>query len=212
MVTFIWPAHRKISKTLLAPALFKTSPHWVVEMSFCFIGFPQTLFMKATAFLIVLLVIGILGAFWLAGPGPTEPLPTPETKESTSATSTSPGPASAAAKREEPASFSAAPGAAPAAPIDRETIFQAIEAASVTYERASLPKIQPYLTHPDPEVREEALHGIVNLGDAAGAPLLREAARRAPNSQESRRLNEMADYLELPPSTSKMLNLPPRKP
>lgn len=181
-------------------------------MSFCFIRFTQTLFMKATAFLIALLLIGILGAFWLAGPGPTEPVPTPETKASTAAAPNSPGPASAGAKREEPTSVSPAPSAATPAPTDRETIFQAIEAASVTYDPASLSKIQPYLTHPDPEVREEALHGIVNLGDAAGAPLLREAARRAPNSQESRRLNEMADYLELPPATTKMLNIPATKP
>lgn len=88
---------------------------------------------------------------------------------------------------------------------EKDDILAAIETASVTYVPVSLPKIQPYLTHPDPEVREEALNGIVNLGDAAGAALLREAAQRSPSKQEAVRLIEMAEYLELPVSTTKFL-------
>ena len=88
---------------------------------------------------------------------------------------------------------------------EKDGILTAIETASETYHPVSLPKIQPYLTHPDPEVREEALNGIVNLGEAAGAALLSAAAQRSPSKQEAVRLIEMAEYLELPVSTTKFL-------
>lgn len=89
-----------------------------------------------------------------------------------------------------------------APPPSQEKILEEIEAASITYDPVYLPKIRPFLTHPDPEVREAALNGIVNLGDEAGAPLLREAARQLNNAQEASKLMEMADYLELPPATT----------
>lgn len=80
----------------------------------------------------------------------------------------------------------------------RQTLFESIETAATSYDPAQLPLIRPYLTHSDPEVRAAALNGVVTLGDAAGAPLLREAAKQAANSQEAIELLSKADYLELP--------------
>lgn len=80
----------------------------------------------------------------------------------------------------------------------RQTIMEAIQTASVSYDPVELPRIQPFLSHPDPEVRAAALNGIVVLGHAAGAPLLREAARSAATTKEAVELLTKADYLELP--------------
>ena len=80
----------------------------------------------------------------------------------------------------------------------RQTIMETIQTASVSYDPVELPRIQPFLSSPDPEVRAAALNGIVVLGHAAGAPLLREAARRAATTQEAVELLTKADYLELP--------------
>ena len=169
--------------------------------------------MKATVYVVALLLIGIVCAFWLAGPDTSSEVLKSKGKvqDSGSEVSSSVGVQSAKSKDEDPKSISEGNPSA-STPTDREKIFQVIEAASITYDPAELPKIQPYLTHPDPEVRAEALNGIVNLGDEAGVPLLREAARRAPNSEESRRLIEMAEYLELPVSTTKFLKIPPTNP
>jgi hypothetical protein len=79
-----------------------------------------------------------------------------------------------------------------------EQHLAAIQEASISYDPKELPKIKPYLQHPDAEVRAAALNGILVLGDAAGAPILREAAKRAPTPQEAVKLLETADYLELP--------------
>ncbi|MEQ1748031.1 MAG: hypothetical protein ABL974_01305 [Prosthecobacter sp.] len=80
----------------------------------------------------------------------------------------------------------------------RQTIMETIQTASISYDPIELPRIQPFLSHPDPEVRAAALNGIVMLGHAAGAPLLREAAKRAATPQEAVELLSKADYLELP--------------
>ncbi len=80
----------------------------------------------------------------------------------------------------------------------RQTILETIQTASISYDPVELPRIQPFLTHPDPEVRAAAFNGIVVLGHAAGAPLLREAAKRAATPQEAVELLSKADYLELP--------------
>ncbi len=78
--------------------------------------------------------------------------------------------------------------------------LQTIEQASISYDPAQLPAIRPYLYHPAKEVREAALQGIVNLGDASGARLLRDAANIAASSEEKLELLKMAEYLELPPA------------
>ena len=80
----------------------------------------------------------------------------------------------------------------------RAKIVEAIQAAAVSYDARELPRIRPHLSHPDPLVREAAVNGIITLGDAAGAPLLREAAQRTPSPEEAVYLLKMADWLELP--------------
>lgn len=79
-----------------------------------------------------------------------------------------------------------------------EAILAEIEDAATSYDAAELPRIRPFLSHADPAVREAALQGIIILGEAEGAALLRDAARVAPTPREAAHLLEMADYLELP--------------
>jgi hypothetical protein len=88
-----------------------------------------------------------------------------------------------------------------AAPLDnqqRETILAEIEQLSVSYDAKELPKIEPYLLHPDAGVRKAAMDGMIVLGDSAAAPLLRKAAEKAPTPQEAVALTEAADFMELP--------------
>ncbi len=142
-------------------------------------------------------------AFWSAGPtAPQKELQVP--KEKTGA-GISPGPGPSA-----PALQSAAAPAPPlsAAPRPMETlsldaaakqkVLEEIHVASISYDPVELPRIQPYLTHSDPEVREAALNGFVVLGHAHGGPLLRDAARKLTDPKEAAKLLEKADWLELP--------------
>jgi len=80
----------------------------------------------------------------------------------------------------------------------REEILEEINDAAVTYDPADLPRIEPYLSHPDEEIRQAAMNGMVTLGDAPAGALLRKAASRAATPQEAVRLLESADYVELP--------------
>jgi len=89
---------------------------------------------------------------------------------------------------------------APAVPDDKEAIFTAIHEAAITYDAGSLSLISPHLSSSDAEVRAAAVDGIMLLGDAAGAPLLRKAADQARNAAEEADLRAKADYLELPPA------------
>ena len=81
---------------------------------------------------------------------------------------------------------------------EREALLAEIEQLSVTYDAKELPKIEPYLLHRDPEVRQAAMNGMIVLGDTAAAPLLREAAKKVPTPQEAVALTEAAEYMELP--------------
>lgn len=84
---------------------------------------------------------------------------------------------------------------------ERAAILTAIEQASVTYDSNALPLIEPYLTHPDGEVRLAAMNGMVVLGEAAAGPLLRKAAESAPTPKEAVALAEAASFVELPSGT-----------
>ncbi len=102
-------------------------------------------------------------------------------------------------------SAGASPAAAPAvavtpAPVTLAVpqILEAIHEASISYDAKELPKIQPYLIHPDVEVRTAALEGVLTLGDAAGSPLLRQAASTLKDPREAVKYLDAADYLELP--------------
>ena len=83
----------------------------------------------------------------------------------------------------------------------REVLLEAINDVAITYDPVELPKIKPYLLHSDPEVRKAALDGMVVLGDAAAAPLLRDAARQVASSKEAIEMMQAAEYLELPSAT-----------
>lgn len=144
----------------------------------------------------------LIWAFRTAGPPPRAPAqPSPRlakgalTPDSLSMPTALPA-ADAAAKVNRPAEAPALAGQA--------GILAAIETASTSYDPAALPRIQPFLTHPDPEIRAAALAGMVNLGHAAGAPVLRAAARQLTDSKEAISLLEAADYLELPPAPKSM--------
>ena len=91
-----------------------------------------------------------------------------------------------------------APAPFVAVAMTNDVIFNVIQEASTSYNAKELPKIQPYLTHPDAEIREAAINGIINLGDAAGSPLLRAAAKNTTDSKEAVKMLQAADYLELP--------------
>lgn len=88
---------------------------------------------------------------------------------------------------------------APAGPAaSHAVILGEIEDASVTYDAKALPRIEPYLLHADPEIREAAKNGMINLGDAAAGPMLRKASQNAPTPQEAVALLEAANFVELP--------------
>jgi hypothetical protein len=76
---------------------------------------------------------------------------------------------------------------------------------SVTYDPAELPKIQPYLLSPDSEVQKAAIDAMVVLGDAAAAPMLREASRQTMDTDMVMEMLKAADYIELPPANVKMM-------
>ncbi len=85
-------------------------------------------------------------------------------------------------------------------PLDApvEAVLESIHEASISYDAKELPRIQPFLLHPEKEVRAAAIQGIIVLGDAAGGPLLRSASRQTANPKEALEMLEAADYVELP--------------
>ena len=87
-----------------------------------------------------------------------------------------------------------------------ETILEQINDASVTYDPRELSKIQPFLTHADPEVRKAAMNGMIVLGDASAGAMLRDAAKSAQSPQEAVAMLEAADYVELPSATNDLRN------
>lgn len=85
-------------------------------------------------------------------------------------------------------------------PTAKEEILTGIQNAATTYDPASLPSIARYFESSDPEIRSAAIDGVMLLGDAAGAPLLRQLAASTGNPAEASELRSKADYLELPPA------------
>ncbi len=86
---------------------------------------------------------------------------------------------------------------------NKETILGKIQDASITYDAAYLPVIKPYLLNSDPEIRKEAVNAMVILGDSAGGPMLREAAKQMSNAEDMKAMLEAAEFLELPPANLK---------
>ena len=91
------------------------------------------------------------------------------------------------------------PTSSVSAETSKNGILEDIQEAASTYNPAQLPQIEPFLSHSDPEIRQAAREGVVLLGDAAGAKMLRDAASRTTDPTEVLELREMADYLDLPP-------------
>ena len=74
-----------------------------------------------------------------------------------------------------------------------------LQELSATYDAKSLPKMEPFLYSDEPAIREAALNAIVNLGDEAGAEILRRAARSMVDPKEELDALEKAAFLRLPP-------------
>jgi hypothetical protein len=90
---------------------------------------------------------------------------------------------------------SAAPLAPPAS---SDADLTRIESAVVSGEATSLSTLAPYLTHADPALREAAREGMLQMGLAEAAPLLREAAGKLKDPREAILLLDAADFLALP--------------
>ena len=73
-----------------------------------------------------------------------------------------------------------------------------IETLATTYSAEKVAPLARYLSHASPEVRAAAIDGLVRLGEASAAPLLREAAKTTENSDEIIAMLNAAKYLELP--------------
>ncbi len=85
----------------------------------------------------------------------------------------------------------------------RAEALEKIEEASTSYDPAQLPVIRPYLIHPDPALRAAAVNGMLVLGDASAGPMLREAARTLSSPEEAKKMEEAANYVELPSANLK---------
>lgn len=80
----------------------------------------------------------------------------------------------------------------------QEPFFEAIMEASATYSPEGLEVLEPLLGHPDPEIRESAIEGIVQLGEPEGIAVLRRAAESTTFPENRGALLEAAEFLELP--------------
>ena len=137
-------------------------------------------------------------AFWSAGP---ERVKAPQAQTVKVKEVIKPDPVASSAQSKSPATITTASQALTDGPLDavaKQQLLEAIHLASISCDQVVLDHTQPHLARPEPELREPALNGVVVLGHAQGAPLLREAARRLTDSKEIARLQEKADWLELP--------------
>lgn len=80
----------------------------------------------------------------------------------------------------------------------KEAIIEEIGDLSSQYSPDAIRPLAAYLYHSDPEVRDEARRGLVQLSEAGAVPLLREAAKAELDPEESKKLTEAADFLALP--------------
>lgn len=90
--------------------------------------------------------------------------------------------------------------AVPLTPAAKAAALETMHEAMVSYDPAKLPGIVAYLNHPDEELREAALDNILQMGEAAAAPLLRKASEKARSPKEALAMLDAADFLELPPA------------
>lgn len=91
-------------------------------------------------------------------------------------------------------------------PITRDAALEKMHEAAVTYDPAELQVIRPYLENPDPELRAYAVEAIIILGDSSAGPMLREAAKKLASPEEALKMEQAADYIELPPANLKQIS------
>lgn len=150
-----------------------------------------------------LAAVGSIGFFFMAG-GPDQLAAQKMAK--TDQPSIPPVKKESLPQKTEPLSITASPSETSVAPdgepaAEKQQILTVIDDAAITYSADELPKIQPYLLHPDPEIRAAALQGFVTISEPAGAPLLRAAAQLAPSAEEAAAMRDAAAYIELPPAS-----------
>jgi len=90
--------------------------------------------------------------------------------------------------------------------IPRDAAIEKMHDAAVTYDPAELPVIGPYLESPDPELRAAAVEAMIILGDSSAGPMLREAALKLTAPEEILKMQQAADYIELPPANLKKIS------
>ena len=76
-------------------------------------------------------------------------------------------------------------------------VLQEIQTAVITYAPEGVKPIAAHLTDSDPEIRETARQGLVQLGEAGAIPMLREAARQL-DETEAKACLEAVAFLQLP--------------
>jgi hypothetical protein len=80
-----------------------------------------------------------------------------------------------------------------------------IEEAMTTWSEEGLAVLEPLLSHPSARVRAETVDAIIQMDLPAASPMLRAAARRASSAAERRRLEQAADFNDLPSVSSEQL-------
>ena len=83
-------------------------------------------------------------------------------------------------------------------PSPAEADMRRLEDAVTTYSASGLPVVARYLKDPNPELRRAAREGMLQMGLAEAAPLLREAADHMADPREAVLLLDAADFLSLP--------------
>jgi hypothetical protein len=83
-------------------------------------------------------------------------------------------------------------------PARFEDASAVIQQAMTTYAPAGIHPIRPFLTDPDPTIRQAARDGLVQLGEPDAIPHLRAAAAKLVDPAEIASLHEAADLLALP--------------
>ena len=84
----------------------------------------------------------------------------------------------------------------------KQRILDQIHDAAVAYDPSSIPVIEPFLLHADPEVRAAAINGFIVLGERGAVPIMRAAAAQAPTPQDAMALLQAAEYIDLPSATN----------
>lgn len=175
------------------------------SLHYLFSEYMKSPFKPWLIFIMAIVTASVAAVFFFMADGPQTGL-TNKPSQNTAANSTS-SPARLSEAAASPLTSNEASGelgnkgltaASAKLPIAKPEILESIHEAAISYSAEELPKIQPFLLHSDPEVRAAALQGMITLGDAAAAPLLRNAAQLAISPEEATALRQAADYVELP--------------